>query len=468
MHTWHSTHRGVRWVATVAVAFVATVVPSALAATIVGTPRDDTIRGTAGADRLYGKAGNDTLYGLAGNDFLQGGAGRDRFVCGAGRDTVVAVAGEPVAKDCEVVRRNEATPPAMQPPAPSPEPTPAPAPPAPAPPVQLAKPGFFGGFASTGGSVNFVVASDGRSFSQFKFSYEADCQPPGRLSAGVTYTGSNPDLRRRDVLRGRNHVLRHDREVQRLVRRDRNLGVGTLPGARDARRGRHALRLRLGRRRLVRQVAGLTGRGCEARLVSARVRDPGSERRRTTLRRPVSARLGRSLTVVPDDRVGDRGLVRPARRASRAAARPARRGRCRPRRVARGSVGLTDGGYGHASTALALALAAAAALGAIHDGGLTRSGVASLVTVTKATPFLYLWPSGSTAIGSTLYFNCVDDHNIGVPYGSRLVLRIGVATKTERQIKAFLSGVATRAAVEPTASERGTQATSCCRRALAS
>jgi hypothetical protein len=192
MHTWHSTHRGVRWVATVAVAFVATVVPSALAATIVGTPRDDTIRGTAGADRLYGKAGNDTLYGLAGNDFLQGGAGRDRFVCGAGRDTVVAVAGEPVAKDCEVVRRNEAAPPAMQPPAPSPEPTPAPAPPAPAPPVQLAKPGFFGGFASTGGSVNFVVASDGRSFSQFKFSYEADCQPPGRLSAGVTYTGSIP------------------------------------------------------------------------------------------------------------------------------------------------------------------------------------------------------------------------------------------------------------------------------------
>jgi hypothetical protein len=43
------------------------------------------------------------------------------------------------------------------------------------------------------------------------------------------------------------------------------------------------------------------------------------------------------------------------------------------------SVGLTDGGYyGHASTALALALAAVAALGAIHDGGLTRSGVASL------------------------------------------------------------------------------------------
>ena len=61
-------------------------------------------------------------------------------------------------------------------------------PPAPPPPPP-AEAGFFGGFASTGGSVNFVVAADGRSFSQFKFSYEADCQPPGRLSAALTYSG---------------------------------------------------------------------------------------------------------------------------------------------------------------------------------------------------------------------------------------------------------------------------------------
>jgi hypothetical protein len=40
--------------------------------------------------------------------------------------------------------------------------------------------------------VNFVVAADGRSFSQFKFSYEADCQPPGRLSAALTYSGVIP------------------------------------------------------------------------------------------------------------------------------------------------------------------------------------------------------------------------------------------------------------------------------------
>ena len=33
--------------------------------------------------------------------------------------------------------------------------------------------------------------ADGRSFSQFKFTYEAECTPPGRLSGvGVTYSGS--------------------------------------------------------------------------------------------------------------------------------------------------------------------------------------------------------------------------------------------------------------------------------------
>ena len=55
---------------------------------------------------------------------------------------------------------------------------------------------------------------------------------------------------------------------------------------------------------------------------------------------------------------------------------------------------------------------------------------------------------GGTPFVTNVYFNCVDDHNIGVPYGSRLVLRIGFATKTERQIKAFLAGVVTTAVVD--------------------
>jgi len=186
------TRRNARRLALVALMLSVTATPAALAARIVGTAQNDTIRGTAGPDKLYGRAGDDTLLGLAGNDYLQGGAGRDRFVCGPGRDTVVADPGERVPKDCEVVQRTAPAPPQTQPAPPTPAPAPAPAPAPPPPPAQLAKPGFFGGFASTGGSVNFVVAADGRSLSQFKFSYEADCQPPGRLSAGVTYTGSVP------------------------------------------------------------------------------------------------------------------------------------------------------------------------------------------------------------------------------------------------------------------------------------
>lgn len=57
---------------------------------------------------------------------------------------------------------------------------------------------------------------------------------------------------------------------------------------------------------------------------------------------------------------------------------------------------------------------------------------------------------GGTPFVTNVYFNCRGDHSIGVPYGSRLVLRIGFATKTERQIKAFLSGVATSAVVDGT------------------
>jgi hypothetical protein len=106
---------------------------------------------------------------------------------------VVAETGESVARDCEIVRRTggtTTTPPPPTTPTPPTPPTPPP-PPSPPPPPPPAKAGFFGGFASTGGSVNFVVAGDGRSLSQFKFSYEADCQPPGRLSGvGVTYSGT--------------------------------------------------------------------------------------------------------------------------------------------------------------------------------------------------------------------------------------------------------------------------------------
>ena len=160
----------------------------ALAATIVGTPRNDVLRGTANADRLLGKGGNDRLFGLAGNDYLDGGAGVDRYVCGPGRDTVVAAVAEVVAADCEIVKRvGGAPPPAATPPPPTTTPTPPP----PAPPTPLAKPGFFGGFMSTGGSVRFVVAADGLSFSEFEFGYEAPCQPGGRLTgAGVVYRGT--------------------------------------------------------------------------------------------------------------------------------------------------------------------------------------------------------------------------------------------------------------------------------------
>ena len=79
-------------------------------------------------------------------------------------------------------------PPATPPPAPA-TPPPASPPPAP-PPAPPAKAEFFGCFASTGGSINFVVTAYGRSFSQFKFGYQADCQPPWRLSGSMTYSGA--------------------------------------------------------------------------------------------------------------------------------------------------------------------------------------------------------------------------------------------------------------------------------------
>ena len=240
-----------------ALAVAAVVTTSALAGTIVGTARNDTIRGTARADKLYGRGGNDSLFGMAGADYLNGGPGKDRFSCGAGRDTVVAETGESVARDCEVVRRTggtTTTPPPTTPAPPTPPP-PAPPPPPPAPP---AKAGFFGGFASTGGSVNFVVAGDGRSLSRVQV------QLRGRLSAAGTpqRPGSPTAERSRSQPTARSperkHDVGHHGEVQRHLRRGRHDGVGTLPGARALRPGRGALRVRLGRGGLVGQVAGLT------------------------------------------------------------------------------------------------------------------------------------------------------------------------------------------------------------------
>jgi len=67
------------------------------------------------------------------------------------------------------------------------------------------------------------------------------------------------------------------------------------------------------------------------------------------------------------------------------------------------------------------------------------------VTVVAKTPSSN--PSTAPPFDTSVYFNCVDDHVIAVPSGSRLVLRIGFAAKTERQIKQFLSGTETRLTV---------------------
>ncbi len=55
---------------------------------------------------------------------------------------------------------------------------------------------------------------------------------------------------------------------------------------------------------------------------------------------------------------------------------------------------------------------------------------------------------GGTPFFTNVYFNCVDDHNIGVPYGGRLVLRIGFATVTKKQIDRFVRGIETKALVD--------------------
>ena len=127
----------------------------------------------------------------------------------AGRDTAVAEVGEAVAKDCEIVKRIGAAPVAPPPPPATPPPPPPPPPAPPPPAAPRAKPGFFGGFASTGGSVNLTVAPTGGAL-------EVRVHVPGGLHAAESVE------RRRDVQRLRRDssgrdVLggRYDRRVWR-------------------------------------------------------------------------------------------------------------------------------------------------------------------------------------------------------------------------------------------------------------
>lgn len=75
----------------------------------------------------------------------------------------------------------------------------------------------------------------------------------------------------------------------------------------------------------------------------------------------------------------------------------------------------------------------------------TGCGQAPVQVVAKrATPE----PSTAPPFETNVYFNCLADHNIGVPSGSRLVLRIGWRAKTERQVRQFVSGIETRLTVD--------------------
>ena len=58
-------------------------------------------------------------------------------------------------------------------------------------------------------------------------------------------------------------------------------------------------------------------------------------------------------------------------------------------------------------------------------------------------------PQTSTAppFEANVHFSCLD-HGIDVPYGSRLVLRYGFSTATEKQLKQFLSGIDMRLVVD--------------------
>ncbi len=90
-----------------------------------GNQGNDRVEGGSGGDRIFGRTGDDRILGGSGNDSLSGNSGKDRIaggtgndrifardgrrdrgiVCGKGRDTVIADRADPVARDCERVRR---------------------------------------------------------------------------------------------------------------------------------------------------------------------------------------------------------------------------------------------------------------------------------------------------------------------------------------------------------------------------
>ena len=164
----------------------------AAAGTIVGSPRADVLRGTAGADRILGGKGNDRLYGLAGNDVLTGGAGFDRFFCGAGRDVANAERGEPVAADCEVVRRPAAaTPPPPPPPPPPPSPPP---PPPPAPPAPKAQAGKYCGFTQQGPGICLQTDANAVLINELVTAALVDCTNGSRWEWALSFGGERAPI----------------------------------------------------------------------------------------------------------------------------------------------------------------------------------------------------------------------------------------------------------------------------------
>lgn len=164
---------------------------AAAAGTIVGSPRADVLRGTAGADRILGGKGNDTLYGLAGNDVLTGDAGFDRFVCGAGRDVANAERGEPVARDCEVVRRAAPATPPPPPPSPPPpaSPPPPPPPPPPAPPAPKAQAGKYCGFTQQGPGICLQTDAAAGAINELVTAALVDCTDGSRWEWALSFGG---------------------------------------------------------------------------------------------------------------------------------------------------------------------------------------------------------------------------------------------------------------------------------------
>lgn len=141
---------------------------------LVGTQRNDILEGLDGADRLVGRGGADRLYGGSGNDVLVGGPGDDKLMggpgadiisCGPGRDVVYADAADRVAKDCEVVHRSSATPPAGA----------------------LAQPGTY-----RGSSVRFQVQGDGRTIASLRVDFAGECPPLGHAQISVADSGPWP------------------------------------------------------------------------------------------------------------------------------------------------------------------------------------------------------------------------------------------------------------------------------------